>query len=252
MYSIDLRAVVTGLWKQLLGSLLFCLFQLTHNLAGDAPRRSAFHHSVDPSHPGVDRKRNLRRVIRSATPSGRLMLRHRRHRWYWKTPWPQQWHWVTGRRREALHCRLDRGEAFANGRFERSDYFETIDGRHLYLSAVHRPFTKAKTCCFAPSVTSVRAEASRGGAGRERGNRRTQRGKNPVPGDHEQNPYAVWRARHPGTAGAHATGCTAKDLQASNNRRLAATDLRYCWTYRRSRPAVGAGDGRVLAAGPCA
>ncbi|HAA41690.1 MAG TPA: hybrid sensor histidine kinase/response regulator, partial [Pseudomonas sp.] len=29
MYSIDLRAVVTGLWKQLLGSLLFCLFSLT-------------------------------------------------------------------------------------------------------------------------------------------------------------------------------------------------------------------------------
>ncbi|QOY69793.1 ATP-binding protein [Pseudomonas sp. OST1909] len=133
MYSIDLRAVVTGVWKQLLGSLLFCLFSLT--LIWLVMRRVDQRFII----PSIHRIQALieseafgRDVIQTA-PVALCVLRRTDGQVVLENTLAQQW-LGNGPEREALRAGWIE-QAFANGPSERSDYFETIDGRHLYLSS---------------------------------------------------------------------------------------------------------------------
>ncbi|AMN81726.1 MULTISPECIES: ATP-binding protein [Pseudomonas] len=133
MYSIDLRAVVSGLWKQLLGSLLFCLFSVT--LIWLVMRRVDQRFII----PSIHRIQALieseafgRDVIQTA-PVALCVLRRTDGQVVLENTLAQQW-LGAGPEREALRDGWIE-QAFANGPSERSDYFETIDGRHLYLSS---------------------------------------------------------------------------------------------------------------------
>src|SRR5471032_12604 len=133
MYSIDLRAVVTGLWKQLLGSLLFCLFSLT--LIWLVMRRVDQRFII----PSIHRIQALieseafgRDVIQTA-PVALCVLRRTDGQVVLENTLAQQW-LGHGPEREALRAGWI-AQAYAGEPSERSDYFETIDGRHLYLSS---------------------------------------------------------------------------------------------------------------------
>ncbi|XVO90121.1 ATP-binding protein [Pseudomonas palleroniana] len=133
MYSIDLRAVVTGLWKQLLGSLLFCLFSLT--LIWLVMRRVDQRFII----PSIHRIQALieseafgRDVIQTA-PVALCVLRRTDGQVVLENTLAQQW-LGNGPEREALRDSWIE-QAFAGEPCERSDYFETVDGRHLYLSS---------------------------------------------------------------------------------------------------------------------
>ncbi|MEO8489982.1 ATP-binding protein [Pseudomonas sp.] len=133
MYSIDLRAVINGVWKQLLGSLLFCLLSLT--LIWLVMRRVDQRFIV----PSIHRIQALieseafgRDVIQTA-PVALCVLRRTDGQVVLENTLAQQW-LGDGPEREALRAGWIE-QAFAGEPGERSDYFETVDGRHLYLSS---------------------------------------------------------------------------------------------------------------------
>ncbi|KAF2411121.1 ATP-binding protein [Pseudomonas antarctica] len=133
MYSIDLRAVVAGLWKQLLGSLLFCLFSLT--LIWLVMRRVDQRFIVPSIHriQALIESEAFGRDVIQAAPVALCVLRRTDGQVVLENTLAQQW-LGHGPEREALRAGWIE-QAFADAPNEHSDYFETIDGRHLYLSS---------------------------------------------------------------------------------------------------------------------
>ncbi|CRM16224.1 Sensor kinase protein RcsC [Pseudomonas sp. 58 R 3] len=133
MYSIDLRAVVTGLWKQLLGSLLFCLMSLT--LIWLVMRRVDQRFIIPSIHriQALIESEAFGRDVIQIAPVALCVLRRTDGQVVLENTLAQQW-LGNGPEREALRAGWIE-QAFAQGPCERSDYFETIDGRHLYLSS---------------------------------------------------------------------------------------------------------------------
>ncbi|MCK3865377.1 ATP-binding protein [Pseudomonas sp. B329] len=133
MYSIDLRDVVTGLWKQLLGSLLFCLLSLT--LIWLVMRRVDQRLIIPASHriqALIESEAFGRDVIQTA-PVALCVLRRTDGQVVLENTLAQQW-LGNGPELEALRAGWIE-QAFTGELSERSDYFETVDGRHLYLSS---------------------------------------------------------------------------------------------------------------------
>ena len=133
VYSINLRDVVRGLWRELLGSLVFCLFSVT--LIWLVMRRVDQRFII----PSINRIQALieseafgRDVIQTA-PVALCVLRRTDGQVVLENTLAQQW-LGDGPEREALCAGWIR-QAFHSIASEHSDYFETIDGRHLYLSS---------------------------------------------------------------------------------------------------------------------
>jgi len=133
VYSIDLVAVLVGLWKQLLGSLLFCLFSITlivllmrrfeQRLIAPAVHRiealiesEAFNRDVIETAP-------VALCVLSRSDGKVVLENHLAHQWL-----------GAGLERDVL-CTGWIREAFDSIDAECSHYFETADGRHLYLSS---------------------------------------------------------------------------------------------------------------------
>ncbi|MGE8098570.1 ATP-binding protein [Pseudomonas fluorescens] len=133
VYSIDLLAVVSGLWLQLLGSLVFCLFSVTLILL--LMRRVECRFIT----PAINRIQALieseafsRDVIQTA-PVALCVLRRTDGQVVLENTLAQQW-LGNGLERELL-CAGWISQAFDTEQPTRSDYFETVEGRHLYLSS---------------------------------------------------------------------------------------------------------------------
>ncbi len=133
MYSINLRDVVRGLWRELLGSLVFCLFSVT--LIWLVMRR-VNQRFIIPSINGIqaliESEAFSRDVIQTA-PVALCVLRRTDGQVVLENTLAQ--HWLgNGLERETL-CTGWIRQAFDSAPSGHCDYFETLDGRHLYLSS---------------------------------------------------------------------------------------------------------------------
>ncbi len=160
MYSIDLRAVVTGLWKQLLGSLVFCLCSLA--LIWLVMRRVDQRFII----PSIHRIQALieseafgRDVIQTA-PVALCVLRRTDGQVVLENTLAQQW-LGDGPEREALRAGWIE-QAFDAQASEHCDYFETVDGRHLYLSSAPTRYRGEDVlfCAFSDISTRKQVEAA--------------------------------------------------------------------------------------------
>lgn len=133
MYTINLRDVVRGLWRELLGSLVFCLFSVT--LIWLVMRR-VNQRFIIPSINGIqaliESEAFGRDVIQTA-PVALCVLRRTDGQVVLENTLAQQW-LGTGLERETLCAGWIR-QAFDGEPSGHCDYFETLDGRHLYLSS---------------------------------------------------------------------------------------------------------------------
>lgn len=131
VYAIDLSAILAGLWQQLLGALLFCLISIT--LIRVLIRRfdqRLFTPTVERIRALVESEMFSRDVIETA-PVALCVLRR------------SDGQVVLENHRPAMagpDCARDaRSARWIEQAFERhegqcSDYFESAEGRHLYLS----------------------------------------------------------------------------------------------------------------------
>lgn len=151
MYWIDLHSLLQGLWKQLLGALLFCLLSLTLILV--LTRRFEQRLIL----PGLQRLQALveseafsRDVIQTA-PVALCVLRCSDSKVVLENSLAQQWlseDWLQ--------------RTFAATDDEGHDHVESIDGRHLY---VHRATTRYKgedvvLCAFSDITTRKQVETT--------------------------------------------------------------------------------------------
>lgn len=129
-YSIDLRAVMWALWPQMLGALLFCL--LTISLVCLLTRRLE-HRFITPAihriQALVESELFSRDVIQTA-PVALCVLRRTDGTVVLKNTLAQQW---------LGECGAQLGPGWIRQAFDPdapclTDYFEAVDGRHLYLS----------------------------------------------------------------------------------------------------------------------
>ncbi|MCU0121146.1 ATP-binding protein [Pseudomonas sp. B2M1-30] len=129
-YSIDLPAVLWALWPQMLGALVFCLLSIS--LVCLLTRRLE-HRFITPTlhriQALVDSELFSRDVIQTA-PVALCVLRRTDGRIVLENTLAQQW---LGQCSELLGLGWIR-DAFADNAPCLTDYFETADGRHLYLS----------------------------------------------------------------------------------------------------------------------
>ena len=131
-YSIDLRAVISALWPQLSGALLFCLLSIS--LVWLLTRRME-HRLITPAihriQALVESELFSRDVIQTA-PVALCVMRRTDGHVVLENTLSQQW-LGQGGEREHL-CPGWIRNAFDPHEPTLSDYFETTDGRHLYLS----------------------------------------------------------------------------------------------------------------------
>jgi len=160
VYSIDLRAVLTALWPQLVGTLLFCLLSIS--LVWLLIRRIEYRFI----NPAISRIQALveselfsRDVIQTA-PVALCVLRRSDGQVVLENTLAH--HWLDqGGEREHLSpgwiCR-----AFDPAQPSLSDYFETVDGRHLYLSCVPTRYKGEEVllCAFSDISTRTQIEAA--------------------------------------------------------------------------------------------
>ncbi|WP_433886394.1 ATP-binding protein [Pseudomonas vranovensis] len=160
VYSIDLLAVLAGLWKQLVGSLLFCLFTVTLILL---LMRRIEHRFIAPA---INRIQALieseafsRDVIQTA-PVALCVLRRTDGKVVLENTLAQQW-LGDGLERDVL-CAGWINQAFASQQAERSDYFATADGRHLYLSSAPTRYNGEDVlfCAFSDISARKQVEAA--------------------------------------------------------------------------------------------
>lgn len=133
VYSIDLMAVLGGLWKQLLGSLLFCLVSISLILL---LIRRLKHRQITPTihriQALIESEAFSRDVIETA-PVALCVLRRSDGKIVLENHLAQQW-LGQGQEREAL-CAGWIHQAFDSPQADYCDYFATADGRHLHLSS---------------------------------------------------------------------------------------------------------------------
>ncbi|QXI40297.1 ATP-binding protein [Pseudomonas xantholysinigenes] len=134
VYAIELRAILAGLWQQLLGTLLFCLLSIGLILGLLRRFEQRFiTPTVQRIRAVVESEMFSRDVIETA-PVALCVLRRNDGQVVLENHLAQQWlgqedphdarrtHWIQ--------------QAFAHQDGPFSDYFESADGRHLYLSCV--------------------------------------------------------------------------------------------------------------------
>ncbi|EPN6727965.1 ATP-binding protein [Pseudomonas sp. GD03817] len=160
VYSIDLLAVLGGLWKQLLGSLLFCLFSIT--LIVLLMRRfeqrliAPAVHRIEAL---IESEAFSRDVIETA-PVALCVLRRSDGKVVLENHLAQQW-LGEGLERDVLCAGWIR-DAFDSVDANCSDYFETADGRHLHLSSAPTRYKGEDVlfCAFSDISTRKQVEAA--------------------------------------------------------------------------------------------
>lgn len=159
-YSIDLRAVLLSLWPQLAGTLVFCVFGISlvwlliHRIE---------HRFITPA---VQRIQALveselfsRDVIQTA-PVALCVLRRTDGQVVLENTLSQQWLGQSGEREQLcpgwIHQAFDAHEPTF------TDYFETADGRHLYLSCAPTRYKGEDVllCAFSDISTRTQIEAA--------------------------------------------------------------------------------------------
>jgi two-component system capsular synthesis sensor histidine kinase RcsC len=134
VYSIELRALLSALASQLIGALLFCLLSIS--LVWLLIRRME-HRFIKPTihriQAVVESELFSRDVIQTA-PVALCVLRRTDGQVVLENTLSQQW-LGQGDEREQL-CPEWIRRAFDGEAQPLTDYFETVDGRHLYLSCV--------------------------------------------------------------------------------------------------------------------
>jgi two-component system, NarL family, capsular synthesis sensor histidine kinase RcsC len=159
-YSIDLRAVLLSLWPQLLGALAFCVFGIS--LVWLLTRRIE-HRFIAPAihriQALVESELFSRDVIQTA-PVALCVLRRTDGQVVLENTLCQQWLGQSGER-EQLSPGWIR-QAFDTQAPTLSDYFETADGRHLYLSCAPTRYKGEDVllCTFSDISTRTEIEAA--------------------------------------------------------------------------------------------
>ncbi len=159
-YSIDLRAVLLSLWPQLLGALAFCVFGIS--LVWLLTRRIE-HRFIAPAihriQALVESELFSRDVIQTA-PVALCVLRRTDGQVVLENTLCQQWLGQSGER-EQLSPGWIR-QAFDTQAPTLSDYFETADGRHLYLSCAPTRYKGEDVllCAFSDISTRTEIEAA--------------------------------------------------------------------------------------------
>ncbi|MBH3422927.1 ATP-binding protein [Pseudomonas gessardii] len=153
-YSIDLRAVLQALWPQMAGALLFCLLSIS--LVCLLTRRLELRVITPALHriqALVESELFSRDVIQTA-PVALCVLRRTDGQVVLKNTLAQ--HWLG-------HCAEELGPGWIRDAFHPtvprlSDYFETADGRHLYLSSAPTRYKGEDVLLCAFSDISARTQ----------------------------------------------------------------------------------------------
>ncbi|QTT85994.1 ATP-binding protein [Pseudomonas chlororaphis] len=155
-YSIGLRAVLSALWPQLGGALLFCLLSIS--LVWLLIRRLE-HRFITPA---IHRIQTLveselfsRDVIQTA-PVALCVLRRTDGQVVLENTLSQQWLGQGGEREQLCPDWIRR--AFDTAEPTLTDYFETADGRHLYLSCAPTRYKGEDVLLCAFSDISARTQ----------------------------------------------------------------------------------------------
>ena len=156
VYFIDLRSVMQALWPQLLGALLFSLLSIA--LIWLLIRRLEQRFIAPTIHriqALVESELFSRDVIQTA-PVALCVLRRSDGQVVLENTLAQ--HWLgQGGEREAL-CLIWIQRAFSSAEPELTDYFETADGRHLYLSCAPTRYKGEDVLLCAFSDISARTQ----------------------------------------------------------------------------------------------
>ena len=156
VYSIDLRSVLQSLWPQLLGALLFCLISLS--LVWLLIRRLEQRFitpTINRIQALVESELFSRDVIQTA-PVALCVLRRSDGQLVLENTLSQQWLGQGSERSTLSPCWIQR--AFDNGEPELTDYFETADGRHLYMSCAATRYKGEDVLLCAFSDISARTQ----------------------------------------------------------------------------------------------
>ena len=158
VYSIDLRAVIVALWPQLAGALLFCLLSIS--LVWLLIRRLEQRFIT----PAINRIQALveselfsRDVIQTA-PVALCVLRRSDGQVVLENTLSQQWLDQDGEREQLQTHWI--GQAFDGSAPAFTDYFETGDGRHLYLNCAPTRYKGEDVllCAFSDITTRMQVE----------------------------------------------------------------------------------------------
>ncbi|MHA3737100.1 ATP-binding protein [Pseudomonas sp. Eth.TT006] len=156
VYSIDLREVLIALWPRLAGALLFCLFSIS--LVWILIRRLE-HRFIAPTisriQALVESELFSSDVIQTA-PVALCVLRRTNGQVVLENTLSQQWLGQSGER-EKLSPRWIY-QAFDAQDPQITDYFETADGRHLYLSCAPTRYKGEDVLLCAFSDISARTQ----------------------------------------------------------------------------------------------
>ncbi|WP_323161347.1 ATP-binding protein [Pseudomonas fluorescens] len=156
VYSIDLRDVVLALWPRLLGALLFCLFSIS--LVWLLIRRLEYRFiapTISRIQALVESELFSSDVIQTA-PVALCVLRRTSGQVVLENTLSQQW-LGPGGERERLSPRWIH-QAFDAPDPQVTDYFETADGRHLYLSCAPTRYKGEDVLLCAFSDISTRTQ----------------------------------------------------------------------------------------------
>lgn len=156
VYSIDLRSVIQALWPQLLGTLLFCLLSLS--LVWLLIRRLEQRFITPTIHriqALVESELFSRDVIQTA-PVALCVIRRVDGLVVLENTLSQQWLGQGGERETLSSIWIQR--AFERAEPELTDYFETCDGRHLYLSCTSTRYKSEDVLLCAFSDISARTQ----------------------------------------------------------------------------------------------
>jgi two-component system capsular synthesis sensor histidine kinase RcsC len=156
VYSINLRAVMSALWPQLCGALLFCLLSIS--LVWLLIRRLE-HRFITPAihriQALVESELFSRDVIQTA-PVALCVLRRTDGQVVLENTLSQQWLGQGGEREQLCPDWIHR--AFDTDEPTLTDYFETADGRHLYLSCAPTRYKGEDVLLCAFSDISARTQ----------------------------------------------------------------------------------------------
>jgi len=159
-YSIDLRAVLLTLWPQLFGALLFCLFSISLIwLLIRRVEQRFITPALNRIEALVESELFSRDVIQTA-PVALCVLRRTDGQVVLENTLSKQW-LGPGDEREQL-CPGWIRHAFDADHPALTDYFETADGRHLYLSCVPTRYKGEDVllCAFSDISTRTQIEAA--------------------------------------------------------------------------------------------
>ena len=156
VYSINLRDVVVALWPRLAGALLFCLFSIS--LVWILIRRLEYRFiapTISRIQALVESELFSSDVIQTA-PVALCVLRRTNGQVVLENTLSQQWLGQSGERERLSHRWIY--QAFDALDPQVTDYFETADGRHLYLSCAPTRYKGEDVLLCAFSDISTRTQ----------------------------------------------------------------------------------------------